>query len=106
MSAANQAKIGKPPAVPPLKEAVPAPPPVPVAQAAVGWQPFETIPIDPDAKFFVRKGPKANAVLVRYRKTRAYSHKDMRFMPFLKLVEATTGVKLNFTPSEWSPATE
>jgi hypothetical protein len=68
------------------------------------WRTVDTLPTDSNAVFFVRANPKSKPMLVRYRKTRVLQ--DSGWVPFLKIVDHQTGVKIPFKPTEWRPATE
>ena len=66
------------------------------------WFPLCDMEVAADAEFLVRASKKGRPVKIRFRKTRAYDHAAMRFMPFLKMIDAATGLKLTFTPIEFS----
>ena len=77
-----------------------APPPAPDE-----WFPTEELQPTPDMEILVRASKRGPVIRVRFRKTRAYNQAEMRFMPFLKMVYADTGLNLNrtFKPIEWRP---
>ena len=68
---------------------------------------FATEELEPtvDMEILVRASKRGPVQRVRFRKTRAYNPAEMRFMPFLKMVDAVTGLNLpkTFKPLEWQP---
>jgi hypothetical protein len=101
----QHAAIRKPHKSPPLKAAEETntqddvlPPPTPDE-----WFPVEELQPAADMEIMVRASKKGNPFRVKFKRTRAYNHEAMRYLPFLLMVDAATNLRLTFKPIEWQP---